>query len=449
MKRSMFKSLCVLVLCVAFFSCTAQKNFVKVTNTHFTVNKKPYYFVGANFWYGAYLGADADYGNRERLIRELDQLQKSGVKNLRIVAASEESDFGLPLSPPFQYKNGGYNETLLKGLDFLLTEMRKRDMRAVMVLNNYWDWTGGMGQYVSWTTNLPVIDPSVNKNQTWDEFMKTSATFYTIEKAQQLYRRYINMLVNRVNSYTKKVYKNDPTIMTWELANEPRPSNAGNLDENIKIFTKWVDETATYIHSIDPKHLVTTGSEGSKGTLNSLDYTLQAHESKYIDYMTIHLWPKNWGWYKADNPETIEITKENAAKYIAEHIEISRKLNKPCVIEEFGFVRDREVFSPDSPVTARDNFYGFILKLVQDSIQAESPLAGLNFWGWGGEGRAQQSDYMWKPGDISYTADPYSEAQGLNSIYNTDKSTLDIISKVALELEKLSKSPNKKSLLND
>ena len=193
--KRIFFNLIVLILSTQFFSCITQKDFVKVKDTNFTIKNKPYHFIGANFWYGAYLGADADYGNRERLIRELNQLQKLGVKNLRVAAASEESDYGLPLSPPFQYKNGEYNETLLQGLDFLLSEMKKRDMRAILILNNYWDWTGGMGQYVSWTTNTPVVDPASNKNQTWDEFMNYSASFYTNTRAQELYRKYISMLV--------------------------------------------------------------------------------------------------------------------------------------------------------------------------------------------------------------------------------------------------------------
>ncbi len=435
-RQSIFTSLAVLAFSVLLFSCQTQKDFVKVKDTNFTVKNKPYHFVGANFWYGAYLGADADYGNRERLIRELNQLQKLGIKNLRVAAASEESDFGLPLSPPFQYKNGTYNEKLLQGLDFLLSEMRKRNMRAILILNNYWDWTGGMAEYVSWTTGKPVIDPVSNKNQTWDDAIKFSATFYANEKAQELYRKYINMLVNRVNIYTKKAYKDETAVMTWELANEPRPSNADNPEEKMKIFSKWVDETAKYIHSVAPKQLVTTGSEGSKGTLNTLDYTLQAHNSKYIDYMTFHMWPKNWGWYKADKPEMLDSAKTNTAKYIDEHVALALKLNKPTVLEEFGFVRDHERFSADSATTARDNYYDFVLKLMNDSINAGKPLAGLNFWAWGGEGRGQQKDFMWKIGDTSYTGDPYSEAQGLNSIFNTDKSTLGIISKYAKEIDK-------------
>lgn len=435
-RQGIFTGFTVLALSILLISCTAKKGFVKVKGANFTIKNKPYYFVGANFWYGAYLGADADYGNRERLIRELDQLKKLGIKNLRIAAASEESDYGLPLSPPFQYKNGEYNEKLLQGLDFLLAEMSKRDMRAVLMLNNYWDWTGGMGQYVSWTTGKPVVDPGSNKTHTWDDFLKFSGSFYTNEKAQELYKKYINMIINRKNVYTKKLYKNDPAVMTWQLANEPRPTTAGDPVESLKTFSKWVHETAGYIHSMAPNQLVSTGSEGSKGTLNKLDFTLQAQYSKYVDYMTFHMWPKNWGWYKAEKPEMFESALANTKKYIDDHVELAVKLNKPTVVEEFGFVRDNEKFSTDSPTVARDNYFKFILEMLKTSANAGKPLAGMNFWAWGGEGRSPQKNAIWKKGDTSYTGDPYGEAQGLNSVFNTDKSTLDILSKYAREIKK-------------
>lgn len=443
MKMRLFLFISALCLSSFFSSCTPQRNFVKVKGTDFVVDQKPYYFLGTNFWYGAYLGADADYGDRDRLLRELDQLKDLGVKNLRIMAAAEESEFAKPLSPPFQYKDGRYNEELLQGLDFLLAEMGKRDMRAIMVLNNYWEWSGGMSQYVSWATGEKILDPVQDENVSWQDFMNYSARFYTIEEAQQRFRKYIKMMITRKNSFTNKLYKNDPTVMTWELANEPRPMMAGDQDDNVKIFSKWVDETAAYIHSLDKHHLVTTGSEGSIGTLNNLDYARQAHESEHIDYMTIHLWPKNWGWYKPEEPNGMEVSKQNTRDYINKNLEIALEIKKPAVLEEFGFMRDGEKYNPESEVTARNEYYRFLFELIEESMETGSPLAGTNFWAWGGEGRAQHDDYLWQVGDSIYTGDPYMEAQGLNSVFDTDTTTLKIISDSVKRLDAFSSSKKK------
>jgi mannan endo-1,4-beta-mannosidase len=53
---------------------------------------KPYIFMGANYWQGMNLGSSGEGGNRERLKRELDQMQKTGITNLRILALSEGPD---------------------------------------------------------------------------------------------------------------------------------------------------------------------------------------------------------------------------------------------------------------------------------------------------------------------------------------------------------------------
>ncbi|MBO9718218.1 MAG: mannanase, partial [Pseudoxanthomonas sp.] len=75
---------CLLLL--SSFAAAAQSGFVRVEGTHFTLDGKPYRFAGANFWYGAYLGAPGDGGDRARLRAELDQLKAAGIDNLRVLA---------------------------------------------------------------------------------------------------------------------------------------------------------------------------------------------------------------------------------------------------------------------------------------------------------------------------------------------------------------------------
>jgi mannan endo-1,4-beta-mannosidase len=441
--KNTFLALCLIgLVSFSFMGCsnTKQKTanepgFIKVNGTQLEQDGHPYYFIGTNFWYGAYLGADAAYGDRERLINELDQLHALGVNNLRIAAASEESDFSKPLSPPFQYKNGTYNDTLFDGLDFLLFEMGKRGMKAVLFLNNYWDWTGGMPQYVSWAEDVEVIDPTANPKLGWDDYTVFSARFYTNEQAQKRYRNYIKAIVNRENTYSKIIYKDDPTIMAWQLANEPRPNPKGNIEKNIAQFSSWVDQTAGYIKSLDTNHLVSTGNEGSKGSLNSIENAFKINQSEHIDYMTFHLWPKNWGWFNPEQSDSLQKTLVNAKDYIQEHILLAIKLNKPAVVEEFGLNRDSSYYTANTPVTSRNAFYEFVFEFVSDSKENGSALAGCNFWGWGGEGRAQHADAVWRLQDTVYLGDPYPEHQGLNSVYNTDDSTLDLIKRYSETLK--------------
>lgn len=49
---------------------------------------------------------------------------------------------------------GTYNTDVLDGLDFFLSELGKRRMRATVVLNDEWHWSGGMVQYVLWARGI-------------------------------------------------------------------------------------------------------------------------------------------------------------------------------------------------------------------------------------------------------------------------------------------------------
>src|ERR1044072_3059109 len=57
----------------------AQSGFVTVKGKHFLLDGKPYYYAGANLWYGMYLGSPGRTGNRARLIKELDQSEERRV----------------------------------------------------------------------------------------------------------------------------------------------------------------------------------------------------------------------------------------------------------------------------------------------------------------------------------------------------------------------------------
>lgn len=233
-------------------------------------------------------------------------------------------------------------------------------------------------------------------------------------------------MLGRTNQITGIAYVNDPTIMTWELANEPRAFSKGNKEP----FLNWVNETAAYIKSLDPNHLVTTGTEGKWGCENDIELFEKIHSSKNIDYMTVHIWPFNWSWLNPkDMQGTMSKAIENTGKYIDEHLVVANKLNKPLVFEEFGLPRDGFVFTPGSPVTLRDQYYDYVFKRVLENAEKNGMMAGANFWAFSGIGQpnAERADNMWKDGD-DYLGDPPQEAQGLNSVFSSDP-TMGIVKK--------------------
>jgi mannan endo-1,4-beta-mannosidase len=388
----------------------------------------PYRFVGVNFWYGAYLGAASGVGDVERLRAELDLLASLGVTNVRVLGASEAGPMKHSITPAFRTASAEYNQTLLAGLDRLLAELAERDMQAVIYLNNFWEWSGGMGTYLSWVNGGKFVDMS-DPEHPWPAYPLFTMRFYESAAANALYRDYVRALVTRDNTVTGRAYREDPTIMAWQLANEPRPgAGQGEGEHVLPAYVRWVRESAAFIKGLDPNHMVSTGSEGVAGCIEDADCFSEAHRTRDIDYLTLHLWPKNWGWLgEGEMADAIDRVLDNAGDYIDRHVELARELEKPLVLEEFGLPRDAGDLEPGSPTTYRDRFLAFVFQRVEKESKTGGPLVGSNLWGWGGLGRAAHPNRAWQAGDSSYTGDPPQEPQGLNSVFDLDKSTLELL----------------------
>ena len=369
--RNIFLTAAVLGVVLMSGSCrkNMESEFIYVKNGQFILNDKPYYFVGTNFWYGAILASEGEGGNRERLMRELDFMQSIGINNLRILVGSDGCR-GIPakVEPMLQTAPGVYNDTILAGLDYLMMELGRRKMYAVLYLNNSWEWSGGYSMYLQWAgfgkAPVPAIDG-------WDTYMNFVRQFHQSDSAKALFANYVKDIVTRENRFTKKKYIDDPSIMSWQIGNEPRAFS----DENKAPFEKWMIETAALIKNLDPNHMVSSGSEGSWGCENDLDLFERIHADKNFDYLNIHLWPYNWSWVKADSlAENLPRAMENTKKYIEEHLALGKKYGKPVVMEEFGFPRDGFKFSKEAGTSARDSYYRFVFDLIQEDAAQKGVL---------------------------------------------------------------------------
>ena len=408
------KSVVIATAILLAAGCAREASFVRVEDGHFLRDGKPYTFVGTNFWYGPILASEGRGGNIDRLVKELDTMKELGLDNLRVLVGGDGPD-GIysRVDPALQTAPGVYNDTLLVGLDRFLVELGKRDMKAVLFLNNSWEWSGGYGQYLEWATGEKALIPLVDGY--WP-FMQQMRKFQTSAPAQELFYNHVRAIVGRINSITGKPYKDDPAIFSWQIGNEPR---CFSDDPEIRAgFIGWMTETAKIIKEIDPNHLLSTGNEGLMGCESDPVLLEQVNSIPGVDYMTIHIWPYNWSWAKAESlAADLDGAIAKTDEYIGKHVELAKRLGFPLVVEEFGFPRDGFSDSKDAPTTCRDKYYKHIFSLVGESLD------GLNFWGW--SGFANPAHSQWAPGD-DYTGDPAQEAQGLNGVYITD-STIEVI----------------------
>ncbi|MBO9713355.1 cellulase family glycosylhydrolase [Sphingomonas sp.] len=402
--------------------------FVKREGTRFTLDGKPYRFAGANMWYGAWLGAQADYGDRDRLKRELDALLALGVTNLRILAAAEEGPLKNSIRPGFRGPGNAWNPALLTGLDTCLDAMRERGMKAVLYLTNFWEWSGGMMTYLSYVDGGRYIDMG-DPAHPWPEFPNATAKFYANAQAVGLYHDWVRAMVGRTNSLSGIAYRDDPAIMAWQLANEPRPGgDPTSAAPLLPAYYAWVRATAQLIRKTDPNHLVCTGSEGLKGSLESTDIYLAAHGFPEVDYCTAHVWPLNWGWVDSKNlAATNEAGLAKVHEYLVQHIALATRLGKPLVFEEFGYPRDGGGYDPVSSTHFKDAYYRLIYDAVETSLAAGGPVQGSNFWAWNGSARAVHGDHHYRNGDNAYMGDPPHEPQGWYGVFDSDETTKAVI----------------------
>ncbi len=406
-----------------------KSSFVTKDGTQFMREGKPYRYIGTNLWYASILASEGEGGNRERFCKELDHLKSIGITNLRIATGPDAgSDLANPAKPYLQTAPGIFNDTILKGLDFAIAELEKRGMTAVIYLNNAWDWSGGFGFYLK---QCGYGDsPNTNEDGGYNRYVEYCSNFAREPKALEMYYSYIKSIISRTNSITGRAYRDEPAIMSWQLCNEPRAFSK----ENKELLAKWIAKAAALIKSIDNNHLVSTGSEGYIGCEVDAELCERIHADKNIDYLTIHIWPVNWGWAPRSNPDSgIGNACTESGKYIDEHIAMAKRIDKPLVIEEFGYSRKNNISGVDIPTESRDIFYSFIFEQVKKSADEKGPIAGCNFWGWGGSGRPR--DLIWKPGD-DYLCDPPHEPQGWYSVFDCDTTTIEIIKEYARKINK-------------
>ena len=89
----------------------------------------------------------------------------------------------------------------MKRIDLILSEARKQDMKVILTLGNYEDQFGGIQWYV---------DQLLGSGHDKEEFYSNSQT-------KDAYRNYVSHVVYRTNSINGIQYKDDTTILSWEL----------------------------------------------------------------------------------------------------------------------------------------------------------------------------------------------------------------------------------------
>jgi mannan endo-1,4-beta-mannosidase len=188
-------------------------------------------------------------------------------------------------------------------------------------------------------------------------------------------------VLTRVNTITGVAYKDDPTIMAWELMNEPRCQS----DLSGNSIQSWVREMAAHVKSIDGRHLLEAGLEGFYGGassshrsgLNPSGYLLGTdfignNQVPGIDFATVHTYPDQW-FPNLDDQSQLRFLGSWLDAHIADAQAV---LRKPLLVAEFGKSSRDAGYSG----AQREAVFGTVYAKVYQSARAGGPAAGALFW---------------------------------------------------------------------
>ncbi|MBC8132521.1 MAG: cellulase family glycosylhydrolase, partial [Deltaproteobacteria bacterium] len=225
---------------------------LEIRSARFFHDDRPFVINGMNYWSALPLSRQGNFAGWDQVRRDLDHLQSIGINTLRILGASEgPNNAPFRIVPALQPTQGHYDPDAVAGLLRLVDELGRRKLFAILVMNNFWHWSGGMTQYLAWAGEGPVTYPPPHPGGTWGRFQRHAARFYSNAHAKKAFQDLLGFLVPQL--------KSSPAVI-WELANEPR-----GID-NTEAFRAWIDQTAGFIKVHAPGQLVTTGSEGQTPT---------------------------------------------------------------------------------------------------------------------------------------------------------------------------------------
>jgi hypothetical protein len=213
--------------------------FVTRAGGHLVVDGRPFRFGGANVeWLGlvGYGPADASgprYPSNFEIDDALDTVQELGATVVRSQTMGDSVGCALCIEP----EPGRFNQKALERIDYGLKEARGRGIRIIPTIVGDDARAGGTGcVYLRWRSVAVSGCSLINMEPFWAD----AGVAADVE-------RHIQEVLTHVNVYTGIAYKDDPTILGWDLL------NGGGSP------TPWTRRIARYVRSLDSRHLILSG----------------------------------------------------------------------------------------------------------------------------------------------------------------------------------------------
>jgi len=298
----------------------SQPSFVKVEGLGFTLNDQPFRFVGANSIYFGYY-KEFDYSIEDAI----HAAKENGIDVLRIYL--------------------GFNGKPMKEYDRALDIAAQNDVRVIAVLTDCCCFGAGWSQ----------TEGSYYDARPFCEFTNPNGV--------ESYKTYIKNILLRKNTINDRVYRDDPTIMAWDVANEPYLDKISDAELNA-----WLAEISTFIKSIDPNHLLTFGIDNSSSKYDAVGAQYSALNVPDLDFFSIHYNLQNF-YIANQHLERLQFRVQN---YL--------NMGKPVILEEFG-VGTLRLWGANLSQPTMEKWLSAYRN--QMDIVFSAGASGALFWGWG------------------------------------------------------------------
>lgn len=301
----------------------ARPGFVATKDGRFAIDSRPFRFVGANI---AVVYGDDERESMPEILRETSAL---GMRVVRVWAFGESDPYNGPNtgSPKDEwlrrhsFRRGpeAWNEEAFVNIDRIIAEAARNHLYVQICLGNWWRDTGGVVRYLEWAGIPDAADNSapfgINKER--------AMLFYTNEETRRLYRLHVEKIVARRNTVTGVLYRDDPTIMSYELMNEAQAPTGRTAERRA-----WVAEMSAYVRSLDPYHLITPGTWGYRTSWERREWIAE-HRLPDIDFADVHNYPR-------DDADSFVTSPSSLRAFMDNRIAAAYSIGKPLVIGEFG-----------------------------------------------------------------------------------------------------------------
>lgn len=205
---------------------------------------------------------------QEDLIRSISQIggrvTRTYTFSVNTVKEGSGSETG-----KFILGESNYNESALVRLDRLLEICNKCGIRIIIPFIDPYEYNGG----------IPAFNDFFGKKISEENStIRNAAIFYEDTEIRNSFFRFVDTIVNRKNTVTGCLYKDDPAILAWESGNE-----LPYYHEALDLYDNWNKTWIQTIRRSDKNHLILDGS--------SFGIRKEAADDPDIDIVSIHMYP--------------------------------------------------------------------------------------------------------------------------------------------------------------